>query len=300
MPDPMIPSFGDLSLNDPYQPSQPAPPPPQIPVLNAPVKIVGAASPPTPYPPSQQAPLPQQIPVTKAPIKIAGAVSPPTTYPPSRPVDQPAMQPSFSSVPPRTISSPPAAPHIVDDWELEITNQRETATRTSDPNIALPWAEKVYMWVSISLEDFYRDQEVAASDAGVAPRASTPPFEKGLRDDCVRVVERFAKQGHPKAVYMRGIWFEYGDFKYPNDRTEAYHAYQAAVKQGFARGEYRLGKMYEDVGDIKRGIYHYERGVSQGDSAALYVPHPQILYTDFAENGNDETLGPERVSGEYS
>jgi hypothetical protein len=33
---------------------------------------------------------------------------------------------------------------------------------------------------------------------------------------------------------MRGIWFEYGDFKYPNDRSEAYHAYQAAAKQGYA------------------------------------------------------------------
>jgi len=28
---------------------------------------------------------------------------------------------------------------------------------------------------------------------------------------------------------------------------------------------------YEDVGDMKRAMYHYERGVSQGDSASLYV-----------------------------
>ena len=81
---------------------------------------------------------------------------------------------------------------------------------------------------------------------------------------------------------MRGIWFDYGDFNYPNDRQEAYRAYLSAVKLGYARADYRLGKMYiisvyrsnyryEDVGDMKRALYHYEKGVSQSDSAALYV-----------------------------
>lgn len=248
MPDPSIPSIGALSLNDPYPPSQP----------------VSSGS---------------QNPVSKAPVKIARATSPPTNYPVSRPIEPPVTQvpvtsAPISSVPPKRVSPKPASPGQ-DDWEAEIISQRENAIRSSDSNIALNWAEKVYMFVSISLEDFYRDQDVAASDdAGITPRASTPPFEKGLRDDCIRVVERFAKQGHPKAIYMFGIWFEYGDFNHPNDRTEAYHAYQAAAEQGFARAEYRLGKMYEDVGDINRGIYHYERGVAQGDSASLYVLHP--------------------------
>jgi hypothetical protein len=33
----------------------------------------------------------------------------------------------------------------------------------------------------------------------------------------------------------------------------------------------RSNNRYEDVGDIKRGIHNYERGVALGDSAALYV-----------------------------
>lgn len=28
---------------------------------------------------------------------------------------------------------------------------------------------------------------------------------------------------------------------------------------------------YEDVSDMKRAMYHYERGAQQGDSACLYV-----------------------------
>ena len=81
---------------------------------------------------------------------------------------------------------------------------------------------------------------------------------------------------------MRGIWFDYGDFKYPKDKHESYRAYTSAAKQGYARADYRLGKMYvipvyrsncryEDVGDMKRALHHYEKSAAQGDSAALYV-----------------------------
>lgn len=85
--------------------------------------------------------------------------------------------------------------------EREIDAQRDNALRSTDPNIALSWAEKVYMSVSISLEEIRLEQEIAASDAGIVPRITTPTFESGLRKDCVNIVEKFAKQGHPKAVF---------------------------------------------------------------------------------------------------
>jgi hypothetical protein len=40
---------------------------------------------------------------------------------------------------------------------------------------------------------------------------------------------------------------------------------------------YPSDKRYEDVGDMKRGIYYYEKGVSQGDSASLYVYHANSI-----------------------
>lgn len=58
------------------------------------------------------------------------------------------------------------------------------------------------MYVSISLEELQREQDIAASDAGVVARPSTPAYERGLRDDCVRVVEKFAKNGSGKAVWF--------------------------------------------------------------------------------------------------
>jgi hypothetical protein len=101
------------------------------------------------------------------------------------------------------MASPPSLiPPTEYEWENEIDSQREMVLRTTDGNIALTWAEKVYMFVSISLEERRREQEIAAADAAVTPRNSTPTYEHGLRDDCIRVVERFVKGGHPKAVSL--------------------------------------------------------------------------------------------------
>ena len=100
-----------------------------------------------------------------------------------------------------SMASPPSVvPQSEYEWENEIDSQRETAQRTADPNIALTWAERVYMHVSILLEELRRDQEISASDGGVTARASTPSYERGLREDCVRIVEKFAKVQIPKAV----------------------------------------------------------------------------------------------------
>lgn len=100
-----------------------------------------------------------------------------------------------------SIASPPSVvPQSEYEWENEIDSQRETAQRTADPNIALTWAEKVYMQVSIKLEELRRDLEISASDGGINARAPTPPYERGLREDCVRIVEKFAKLQIPKAV----------------------------------------------------------------------------------------------------
>ena len=99
------------------------------------------------------------------------------------------------------MASPPSlVPQSEYEWENEIDSQRESALQTSDPKSALTWAEKVYMYVSISLEEIHRDQQISTGDTGNTARASTPPYERGLREDCTRIVEKFAKINIPKAV----------------------------------------------------------------------------------------------------
>jgi hypothetical protein len=121
-------------------------------------------------------------------------------YPPQpRPMDPPNKSPRHSQSFGTNAVTPNASPKAVPseyEWENEIDSQRDNALRTTDPNIALSWAEKVYMYVSISLEEIRRDQEIHVSE----PRPSTPDYERELRKDCITIVEKFAKMGHPKAV----------------------------------------------------------------------------------------------------
>jgi len=53
------------------------------------------------------------------------------------------------------------------------------------------------MFVSISMEEMRRERAFAATDA---PQSSTPSYERGLREDCTRIVEKFVKMGNPRAV----------------------------------------------------------------------------------------------------
>lgn len=196
---------------------------------------------------------------------------------PPRPTEQSSRRPSLPGSPsltPQRASSPPTVVAFSEEqWQQDIESHAPSALRTTDPNIALDWVEKVYMYVSISLDDLNRQHALTASDTDAGKnhyRPATPDYENALRNDARDIVEKFIGMGNAKATYIRGIWLEYGDFKYPCDRHEAYHSYVAAAKKGYSRAEYRLGKMYEDTGDMKRGLYHYNRGVTQGDAACLY------------------------------
>jgi hypothetical protein len=136
-----------------------------------------------------------------------GAMTLNDSYPPMRPND-PAITRS-SPIPPRIPSLPvgtgktpspaPSNPPEL-NWEHELDNERDNAMRTSNPDIALAWAEKVYMHVSISLEEIRREQELRGQGS---TRPFTPPYEKQLLTDCVAIVEKYVRANHPKAVARR-------------------------------------------------------------------------------------------------
>lgn len=72
--------------------------------------------------------------------------------------------------------------------------------RTTNADAALTWAEKVYMYVSISLEELRREREGQAD-----LRPSTPLRERQLRTDCVGIVEKFIRAKYPKAVRFTAV-----------------------------------------------------------------------------------------------
>lgn len=161
--------------------------------------------------PNQTTPRPQRLSGTYQQPLVADFIDMPDATvahltdplpPPTRPMEAQGRQsPGRQSprIPPSgAVASPPAmVPPSDYEWEDEIDSQRQNALQSNDPNVALTWAEKVYMYVSISTEEMRRDQALAPADA---LKSSTPSYERGLREDCTRIVEKFVKLGSPKAV----------------------------------------------------------------------------------------------------
>jgi TPR repeat protein len=133
--------------------------------------------------------------------------------------------------------------------------------QSQDAELQLAWAQDVLLWVDNAIQNRAR---VSGEQAGM------PRLECDLRTDAINIVVYLANQSHPKALFIRGLWYEFGKFDYPQDRKEAFHEYRKAAERGFGRAEYRIGTQYEAMKDLAKAIKHYTVGVSMGDSASNY------------------------------
>jgi hypothetical protein len=137
--------------------------------------------------------MPEPFSLQFADLTLTDPRTDPRYSPNVRPVENAGQSPRLQPLGGRgpAVSPPPLAPKTDYEWEAEIEGERDLAIRSENPNVALPWAEKVYMYVSITLEEMRRNED---------GRAQTPTLEKGLRADCVRIVEKFVRMQNPKAV----------------------------------------------------------------------------------------------------
>jgi len=135
--------------------------------------------------------------------------------------------------PPRTDSAFPKVhnrPHNapMSDQELEATLQqaRQIVLDSNDAEMQLSWAQDALLFVGTSSDNEERLQ------ATQAPRPGTPPHERQLKIDAMNIVSFLADQHHPQAVFMRGMWFEFGRFGVVLDKKEAFRCYSKAADRG--------------------------------------------------------------------
>ena len=192
-----------------------------------------------------------------------GSITQGSSQPP-RQGSLPADQPTFSHFPPlhnRPVNVPPS------DTEREaiLENARNPVLNSNDPEIQLTWAQDALAYVEVAAQNVLREYE--NSDT----RPQTPRSEYVLRADALNIVSFLADQHHPKAEFIRGMWLEFGNFKFRMDKKEAFRCYARAAQKGYARAEYRMGMQYESSNEPAKAIKHYQRGVDAGDSASHYV-----------------------------
>lgn len=172
--------------------------------------------------------------------------------------------PRTDSAFPKVHNKPANAPMSDQELEATLEHARQTVLDSNDAEMQLSWAQDALMFVGAAIDNEERLQ------ATQPPRPGTPHNERQFKIDAMNIVSFLADQHHPQAVFMRGMWFEFGRFGVVQDKKEAFRCYSRSADRGYARAEYRIGMLYEAAGDAVKAVQHYHRGVSYGDSASLY------------------------------
>lgn len=167
--------------------------------------------------------------------------------------------PSFSPFP-KLVDKPTNIPPSDEEKEIILEKARAPVLHSDDPEMQLAWAQDALTWVEIAQNDGNR----------ISKRPSTPQIEHCIWEDAIAIVTFLAEQTHPKAMFMKGLWHEFGKFGYRVDKKEAFLHMRTAAEKGYSRAYYRMGIAYEQSNDGPKAIEMYWRGVSFDDSAACY------------------------------
>lgn len=171
--------------------------------------------------------------------------------------------PHFSPFP-RLMNPLPNVPPSDDEKEAILENARVPVLSSNDPEMQLAWAQDALAYVAAASTFEERLSENRPA------RPSTPAVEHQLKVDALSIVGFLADQGHPKAEFMKGMWLEFGNFGWRQDKREAFRSYSRAAEKGFARSEYRMGMQFEQNNDPIKALVHYQRGSDAGDAASNY------------------------------
>ncbi|EEH39576.2 hypothetical protein PAAG_08845 [Paracoccidioides lutzii Pb01] len=166
---------------------------------------------------------------------------------------------------------PPNVPPTDEQREANLESGRVAVLSSNDPEMQLAWAQDALSYVEVAMQNEIRMAVIQP------PRPQTPQVEHQVKTDAINVVSFLADQGHPRALFIKAMWLEFGKFGFRVDKKEAFLCYSQAAEKGHARAEYRIGMQFENSGEPHKAIKHYERGVALGDSASNYRLGMMIL-----------------------
>ncbi|KAF4447232.1 hypothetical protein F53441_9219 [Fusarium austroafricanum] len=170
--------------------------------------------------------------------------------------EQPETSPLASGFPKVTdVNMPPTD----DEKENILTRAGNDLSDSDSPAVRLAWARDVLTWA------------IVAENASLRLTWSQQASENGrqLQTRALAIIRLLAAQAHPEALYHEGKWFELGQFGHAVDLDQAMIRYRQSAEGGFARSNYRLGRIYHQrSGGSEAARVYYEKAESLGDSAA--------------------------------
>ncbi|KAM0787782.1 hypothetical protein ACM66B_003837 [Microbotryomycetes sp. NB124-2] len=145
-----------------------------------------------------------------------------------------------------------------------LASMRETALAGDggDMQKKIAWAKQVLKFI-----------ERHQANAGESSRITDPNLVKWT-DEALKWILASASshQPVPLALYLRGDLSASGSFPSykQKDTKAAFRDFEAAANMGYNKAWFRIGRAYEDHGDVRRAVGAYERGIEKGDCGSTY------------------------------
>ncbi|KAG8713848.1 hypothetical protein FRC09_018256 [Ceratobasidium sp. 395] len=246
-----------------------APPPPQhqptLPIAQFDTMSLGSPAP--AYSPRQSS---LMSPTTPRPLSFAGSLpSPaPSQQPPPAPPSAPA------SPPPNFDEQAPSggAPAIVSPMPT-VSSLLAAESRVTKPSHIIAWAKAVLALVDRVQTDVDPEHPKPLSDPVLARLANVAIQHVTSIASIWPIGSTAPVPAHvAEALYLRGSLEASGAFpeKIPRDQRAAFRDYEAAARQGYAPGWFKLGRDYESVKDIAHAREVFERGARVKETSCLY------------------------------
>ncbi|KAL4245194.1 Chitin Synthase Regulator [Abortiporus biennis] len=204
----------------------------------------------------------------------AGGYQPP--YPSSSPPSQPPQNPPASNTP--SLTAPlPTIPALT--AALPTVQQPD-----SDPARKITWAKDVLSLVNranhFQSTSSVNAPNVNSTDIPVGPVQISDPQLQRLVDVALPLIQQIAGKTTStplpvhvtEAIYLKATCEASGAFPrvIPHNPRIAFRDFEAAAKGGYFAAWFKLGRDYENFGDVKHAKDCFERGVKYGVESCLY------------------------------
>ncbi|BGP15894.1 hypothetical protein JCM10213_003677 [Rhodosporidiobolus nylandii] len=158
---------------------------------------------------------------------------------------------------------PPHKLSVTHPDQKMLQSMRDTAhANGGDVHKKVAWAKQVLKFI---------ERHQAA--AGESSRISDPTLVRWT-DEALNHILASASSASPVplALYLRGDLSASGSFPSyrSKDAKSSFRDFEAAANNGYVKAWFRIGRAYEDFGDIRRAVGAYEKGVEKGDCGSTY------------------------------
>ncbi|SCV71219.1 BQ2448_2807 [Microbotryum intermedium] len=281
-PGPASTEYGvQQSILAPQHPlTAPPPPPPmpiqhsmQMPVYHQQLNNAVPLHPPSPSAPARPYPQNGGSGFVQHPIRTTSTVPPNNSAidqsPPwmeqlslanAGPSRAPSVRPNYYS---SDQEGPPYKLSVTHPDQRALASLREAAfSGPNDMIKKIAWAKQVLKYVE-------RQQATSGSSSRITDQTLVRWTDEALN---LILSSAASNTPVPLALYLRGDLSSTGSFPSyrSKDSNAAFRDFEAASNAGLVKAWFRIGRAYEDFGDVRRAVNAYERGVEKGDCGSTY------------------------------